>query len=67
MSASPQNEPMRSVHTNNFPHILNQLGISLVISTYQAGKLIVLRGDEDRINTHFRIFQKPMGIAAESS
>ena len=65
MSASTQNEPMRSVHTNNFPDLLNRLGISLVVSTYQAGKLIVLRADEDRINTHFRIFQKPMGIAAD--
>lgn len=64
-SATPHNEPMRSVHTNNFPHILNQLGISLVISTYQAGKLIVLRADDEHINTHFRIFQKPMGIAAD--
>ena len=64
-SASPQHEPMRSVHTNNFPHILNQLGISLVVSTYQAGKLIVLRADGDYINTHFRIFKKPMGIAAD--
>jgi uncharacterized protein (TIGR03032 family) len=62
--ATLQNEPMRSVHTNNFPHILNQLGISLVVSTYQAGKLIVLRADDRHINTHFRIFPKPMGIAA---
>jgi len=62
--ATPDNEPMRSVHTNNFPHILNQLGISLVVSTYQAGKLIVLRADGQHINTHFRIFPKPMGIAA---
>ena len=58
------NEPMRSVHTSNLPGILRQLGISLVVSTYQAGKLIVLRADGEHINTHFRIFQKPMGIAA---
>ncbi len=32
---------LRSVHTNSFPNILEQLGISLVVSTYQAGKLIV--------------------------
>ncbi len=63
-TSSLQNEPMRSVHTNNFPGILSQLGISLVISTYQAGKLIVVRADDHRINTHFRIFPKPMGIAA---
>ena len=65
MSASLQPEPMRSVHTSNFPHILNQLGISLVVSTYQAGKLIVLRADGEYINTHFRMFAKPMGVAAD--
>ncbi|MGL5077168.1 MAG: TIGR03032 family protein [Waterburya sp.] len=64
-SATPQDEPMRSVHTSNFPNILSQLGISLVISTYQAGKLIILRADGDYINTHFRMFPKPMGIAAD--
>lgn len=53
-----------SVHTSNFPEILNQLGISLVVSTYQAGKLIVLRTDGQVINTHFRVFKKPMGLAA---
>ncbi len=60
-----KDEPLRSVHTNNFPQILTQLGISLVISTYQAGKLIVLRADGNTINTHFRIFPKPMGLAAD--
>ncbi|NEP79565.1 MAG: TIGR03032 family protein [Okeania sp. SIO3B3] len=55
---------LRSVHTNNFPQILDQLGISLVVSTYQAGKLIVLRADNGVINTHFRTFNKPMGLAA---
>ncbi|NEP13532.1 MAG: TIGR03032 family protein [Symploca sp. SIO2C1] len=61
-----KDEPLRSVHTNNFPQILTQLGISLVISTYQAGKLIVLRADDNVINTHFRIFPKPMGLAADT-
>ncbi|MEM6614445.1 MAG: TIGR03032 family protein [Cyanobacteria bacterium P01_C01_bin.72] len=63
--SAPHQEPMRSVHTSNFPEILRQLGISLVVSTYQAGKLIVLRADGEHINTHFRMFQKPMGIAAD--
>ena len=54
---------LRSVHTNNFPKILDRLGISLVVSTYQAGKLIVLRADNGVINTHFRAFKKPMGLA----
>ncbi|WP_228060388.1 MULTISPECIES: TIGR03032 family protein [unclassified Coleofasciculus] len=69
MTHSPQTppggDPMRSVHTTNFPQILTQLGISLVVSTYQAGKLIVLRADGEHINTHFRLFRKPMGLAAD--
>ncbi|MDJ1183023.1 TIGR03032 family protein [Roseofilum casamattae] len=57
--------PLRSVHTNTFTNILEQLGISVVVSTYQAGKLIVLRADNGVINTHFRVFPKPMGLAAD--
>lgn len=57
---------LNSVHTTNFPDILTQLGISLVVSTYQAGKLIVLRADNNTINTHFRTFDRPMGLAVDS-
>lgn len=64
MTDQPQ-EPLRSVHTTNFPAILEQLGISLVVSTYQAGRLVLLRADEGKINTHFRLFNRPMGVAAD--
>ncbi len=63
--AQPQDAPLRSVHTTNFPAILSQLGISLVVSTYQAGKLIAVRADGEALNTHFRVFKKPMGLAAD--
>lgn len=56
--------PLRSVYTSNLPDILSQLGISLAVSTYQAGKLILVREDEGVVNTHFRTFHKPMGLAA---
>ena len=56
-------DPLRSVFTSNLPQILSQLGISLAISTYQAGRVIVVREDNGAINTHFRDFHKPMGIA----
>ncbi len=55
--------PLRSVHTTNFPAILDQLGSSLLVTTYQAGKLVVIRSDGGVINTHFRAFNKPMGMA----
>src|SRR5438094_5739386 len=52
-----------SSHTSNFPELLRALGISLVVSTYQAGKLILVRADGDALNTHFRGFYSPMGVA----
>ena len=55
--------PLRSVHTTSFPAILDQLGSSLAVTTYQAGKLVLVRSDGGVINTHFRAFSKPMGMA----
>src|ERR1700685_1665805 len=63
-AAPPPAEPLpfRSVYTPNFLGLLTELGISLVVSTYQAGRLVFLRPDGDRINTLFRAFEKPMGV-----
>lgn len=58
-------EPLRSVHTSNLPEILDQLGISLLVTTYQAGKLVMLRPENGVLNTHFRPFDKPMGLAVQ--
>ena len=62
-AASPQ--PLRSKHTANFPGLLTQLGISLLVSTYQAGKLVILRAEGEHINARFRDFSRPMGLAAD--
>lgn len=56
-------EPLRSVHTSNLPEILDHFGISLLVSTYQAGRLVMLRAQNGLLNTHFRTFDKPMGLA----
>src|SRR6201987_5955412 len=55
--------PLRAVHTPNFPALLRQLGASLLVTTYQAGKLVMVRDEGDHLNTHFRTFQAPMGLA----
>ena len=55
--------PLRAVHTLNFPALLRQLGASLLVTTYQAGKLVLVRDEGDHLNTHFRAFQAPMGMA----
>src|SRR5436305_8768525 len=55
--------PLRAVHTPNFPAILRRLGASLLVTTYQAGKLVMVRDEGDHLNTHFRTFAAPMGLA----
>ena len=62
-SKSEGTAPLSSVYTTNLPGILNELGISLLVTTYQAGKLVVVRAEGETINTHFREFARPMGMA----
>ena len=58
-------DPLRSVHTHSFPAILAERGISLLVTTYQAGKLVILRNEAGILNTHFRNFARPMGLAVQ--
>lgn len=58
-------EVLASVHTANFPELLKHFASSLALSTYQAGKLVLLRVDGNAINTHFRSFNRPMGMAID--
>jgi len=64
--------PLRSVHTVSFAEILDEQKISLAVTTYQAGKLVLLRAERSGgsggaavLNTHFRSFSRPMGLAYE--
>jgi len=56
---------LQSVHTTSLPEALRQLGISVLVSTYQAGKLVVVRQQGGAANTHFRNFPSPMGVALD--
>ena len=53
-AATEPEAPLRAVHTANFSGLLRQLGASLLVTTYQAGKLVMVRDDGDHLNTHFR-------------
>lgn len=64
--APRQPEPdnaFRSVHTSNVPQILHEIRSSLLVSTYQSGRVMVMRADGPQLNTHFRTFPSAMGIA----
>ncbi|MEM7358315.1 MAG: TIGR03032 family protein [Pseudomonadota bacterium] len=56
-------EALHSQHTTTFPELLTKARASLVVSTYQAGKLILLRANGESLNTHFINLPKPMGVA----
>jgi uncharacterized protein (TIGR03032 family) len=61
--AQQSTSSFRSVHTSRFPEILAESNASLLVSTYQSGRVVVLRADERSLNTHFRALPSPMGIA----
>jgi uncharacterized protein (TIGR03032 family) len=61
----PAPAALRAVHTPNFPELLRKLRASLLVTTYQAGKLVMVRDEGDHLNTHFRAFQAPMGLALD--
>ena len=65
-SDSPKEEsPFRCIHSVGFPHLLQQLGVTLLVTSYQAGKLMAVRNLEGRINTLLRSFPGPMGLAID--
>ncbi len=51
--------------TDRFPALLQQLGVSLLISTYQANKLLVARSAGAGLSMLVRTFDRPMGVAAD--
>lgn len=76
MSKKPDTSALSSVFTSSMPDILRQLNLSLAVTTYQAGKVVLVRCDSDAItpeqpsgvvNTHFRSFDRPMGLAVNGN
>ena len=53
----PQPDPLRSVYTSSFGEILKQTGVSLVVSTYQAGKVILVRYDPETKTTELQVLE----------
>lgn len=59
----PRPQPFGSMSTAAFAQALANRDSSLLISTYQSGRLICARPRHGMLNTHFCKFDKPMGIA----
>src|SRR5688572_23768581 len=69
-SPTPQAPPaavsFHYVQSESFVALLEQLGASLLVSTYQANKLLVVRAAGGGLSTLVRSFERPMGIAANA-
>jgi uncharacterized protein (TIGR03032 family) len=45
--------------------LLEQLNVSLLVTTYQANKLLVVRATQGGLSTLVRTFERPMGLAVD--
>jgi uncharacterized protein (TIGR03032 family) len=61
---APAHREVRYEYSRNLAPLLTQLGASLVVSTYQAGKLVVVGVDEQgALALSFHNFERAMGVA----
>src|SRR5947208_2667568 len=64
-SAAPAAVEFRYTQTDGFPALLQELGASLVVTTYQANKLLVARAARAGLSLLVRTFDRPMGLAVD--
>ncbi|WP_085298174.1 TIGR03032 family protein [Cognaticolwellia mytili] len=51
-------------YSDNLPAILKELNISLAFTSYQAGRLMLVRSDGESLDVNFKSFPRPMGLTA---
>lgn len=60
--------PFSCKYTPNFPELLTQLNTSLAISTYQAGKVVLISAkNKEELVQLPRTFESPMGMALKGN
>ncbi|MFN8709240.1 MAG: DUF4915 domain-containing protein, partial [Planctomyces sp.] len=60
---TPRGLEVRYEFTPNLPQILQELRSSLMVTTYQAGKLLVLGVHDNQLKITFTNYEQPMGLA----
>jgi uncharacterized protein (TIGR03032 family) len=54
------------VNSPNLPHLLGELGVSFLASTYEVGRLAVISAQEGQLKAAFAEFRGAMGIDVDS-
>lgn len=55
--------PFSAKFSPELPRLLHETGGSIILTTYQTGKVIVISSDGERITQLVRDFDRPMGVA----
>src|SRR5688500_3243029 len=61
---APAAVELRCTQTDSCVELLHRPGASLLVSTYQANKLLAVRACSGGLSTLVRTFDRPMGLAA---
>ena len=64
-SDTPALREVRHEYTHSLPALLNQLGISLLVSTYQAGKVVAVGVAQGELSLSYNNFERAMGLAVK--
>jgi uncharacterized protein (TIGR03032 family) len=64
-NAVPHTREVRHEYTRSLPPLLSQLGVSLLVSTYQAGKVVAVGVAEGELTLSYHNFERAMGLAVK--
>src|SRR5690606_2485650 len=54
-------------YSANLPALLKHLNISLAFTSYQAGRLMLVRSDGKKLDINYKSFHRPMGLSVTDS
>ncbi len=60
-----QTREIRCAHSDNLPELLERLRLSILVSTYQTGHLVVVAARRGRLAVSFHQFERAMGVAVK--
>src|SRR6476620_7389026 len=62
-AGAPATREVRHEYTHSLPPLLSQLGVSLLVSTYQAGKVAAVGVAAGELTLSYHNFERAMGLA----
>jgi uncharacterized protein (TIGR03032 family) len=64
-NGTPPTREVRHEYTHSLPPLLSQVGVSLLVSTYQAGKVVAVGAAQGELTLSYHNFERAMGLAVK--